>query len=68
MGTEQCEHPPSRLTRVDDSGSVQKGGELYLWAECECGAPTILRTTIEDIEVDTEGTAEHLAEFAEEQP
>jgi hypothetical protein len=61
-----CDHPTEEISHVDGDGIVRAGETLYMWAECECGTPTIVEATIEDIEMDSEGTTQHLKEYAGE--
>lgn len=55
-----CEHPTSKISRVDGEGCVHIEDRIYVWGECECGTPTIVTTRIEEVERDGKGTIAHL--------
>lgn len=59
-----CTHPIEKISTVDGDGCVRFGEELLVWGECECGCPTIIAATIEDVERDAKGTTLHLEEYA----
>lgn len=52
----ECNHEIGDISHVDSAGYVRFGQRLFLWGECECGAPTIIHTTIDKVEVDTVGS------------
>lgn len=51
----QCDHPIEKISRVDTDGyALDKSQEsVYIWGECECGAPTIIISKIESVELDS---------------
>lgn len=60
-----CTHSVDDIARIDCDEYVIFEDTLLIWGECECGAPTIVCTTIDTVTPDTEGTT--LEEFKNKQ-
>lgn len=55
--TSDCEHTVDDIARLDPSGLTLDGEEIVCWAECDCGAATLVRAGIDDVQLDEGGGA-----------
>lgn len=52
--SDDCDHGVEDVARIDTDGLVlHDDGTIESWAECECGAATIVRATIDSVELDS---------------